>query len=141
MKVKDYLKQAYRLDHRIDSDIEELGKLRSMAASISSPTLGERVQTSKKREAPFEKTIMKIVDVEHKIDEEIDLLVDLKTQMREVIQAVEDVDEQLVLRYRYIHNMTWDEISDELAADNSTVRRWHGHALLHVKLPENPIII
>ena len=27
MTAKDYLKQAYRLDHRINSDIEEFGRL------------------------------------------------------------------------------------------------------------------
>lgn len=36
MKVKEYLGQAYRLDQRINSDIEELGKLREMSSSISS---------------------------------------------------------------------------------------------------------
>lgn len=141
MKVKEYLKQAYRLDDRINSDIEELSKLRSMAAGISSPVLGDRVQTSKSSQAPFAKTIEKIVDMEHKIDEEIDMLVDLKTQMREVIQKVEDVDEQLVLRFRYIHNMTWEEIGDELHVDARTARRWHGKALQSAKLPEEPIII
>ena len=42
MKVKEYLGQAYRLDQRINSDIEELGKLREMSSSISSPTWEER---------------------------------------------------------------------------------------------------
>lgn len=141
MTAKEYLRQAYRLDNRIDSHIKELGRLREMAYSISSPSLGERVQTTKSGQAPFVRNIEKIMEQEQKIDEEIDMLVDLKAQMRDVIKEVEEVDEQLVLRYRYIHNMTWDEISDELSADNSTVRRWHGQALLHVELPENPIKI
>ena len=43
--------------------------------------------------------------------------------------------------YRYIHNYTWEQIGDELGADSRTVRRWHGKALTHVELPENPIKI
>ena len=77
----------------------------------------------------------------HHIDEEIDLYVDLKEQIRQVISRIDDPDEQMVLRYRYIHNMTWEQIGDKLFSDRSTVYRWHERALRHVKVPENPIII
>lgn len=141
MTNKEYLHQAYRLDHKINSDIEELKRLREMSGSISSPQLGDRVQTSRSTEAPFVRSMEKIILLEQRIDSEIDTLVDLKEQMREVIAAVQDTDEQMVLRYRYIHNMTWEDIGDELNADKSTVRRWHGAALSHVVLPDNPICI
>ena len=141
MTVKEYLHQAYRLDHRINSDIEELQRLREMSYSLSSPTRGDRVQTSKSNEAPFVKCICKIRDMEEKINAEIDLFVDLKKEIRSVIEKVENTDEQMVLRYRYIHNMTWLDIGDELHADKSTIRRWHGSALSHVVLPDNPIKI
>ena len=141
MTVKDYLHQAYRLDHKINSDIEELHSLREMACSISSPQLGDKVQTSMKQDAPFVRSVEKIMTLEDRINGEIDTLIGLKEQMRDVIAAVENTDEQMVLRYRYIHNMTWEDIGDELHADKSTVRRWHGTALTHVVLPENPIII
>lgn len=141
MTIKEYLHQAYRLDHKINSDIEELKRLREMSGSISSPQLGDRVQTSRSTDAPFVRSVEKIMLLEQRIDSEIDTLVDLKEQMRGVIAAVQDTDEQMVLRYRYIHNMTWEEIGDELNADKSTVRRWHGAALGHAVLPENPICI
>ena len=41
----------------------------------------------------------------------------------------------------YVHNFTWEQIGDELNADKSTIRRWHGNALNHVVVPENPIVI
>ena len=110
MTNKEYLRQAYRLDQKINSDIEEVARLREMAGSISSPVLGDKV-------------------------------VDLKSQMRDVIAAVPDTDERMVLRYRYIHNLTWEQIGNELNADKSTIRRWHGSALTHVVLPEDPIKI
>ena len=112
MTAKEYLKQAYRLDHRIDSDIEELGRLREMSTNISAPTMGDKVQTNRS-----------------------------KNEIRNVIDTVSNTDERMVLRYRYIHNYTWEQIGDELGADSRTVRRWHGKALTHVELPENPIKI
>ena len=141
MTPKEYLHQAYRLDQRINSDIEELGRLREMSTSISSPSFGERVQTNRNLNAPFVNCLDKIYVMEDKINSEIDLFVDLKREIRSVIEKVENPDEKLVLRYRYIHNMTWEDIGEELHADKSTIRRWHGSALAHVVLPENPIVI
>ena len=141
MTAKEYLKQAYRLDHRIDSDIEELGRLREMSTNISAPTMGDKVQINRSTDAPFVKCLERIYEQEEKINAEIDMLVDLKNEIRNVIDTVSNTDERMVLRYRYIHNYTWEQIGDELGADSRTVRRWHGKALTHVELPENPIKI
>lgn len=141
MTTKEYLKQAFRLDHRIDSDITEMERLREMACSIGAPGFEEHYNPNHPTEAPFVRSLEKVWQMEEKINGEIDRLVDLKAQIRSVIEAVTDPNERMVLRYRYIHNMTWDQIGDELHADARTVRRWHGTALLHVELPENPITV
>ena len=141
MTIKDYLSQAYRLDQRIDSNIREVSTLRKMMGNISSPMLGDRVQTTRSAEAPFVRSVEKIMALEDKINAEIDLLVDLKKQIRGVISAVPDTDERMVLCYRYIHNLTWEEISDELDESVSTVKRRHKSALAHMVLPEDFIEI
>ena len=141
MTAKEYLRQAYRLDQKINSDLEEVAALKEMASSVSSPQLSERVQTSRKGDAPFVRCLEKIIELEDKINKEIDLLVELKKEIRTVITTVEDTDERMVLKYRYVHNYTWEQIGNELHADARTVRRWHGKALLHVMLPENPITV
>ena len=141
MKVKEYLHQAYRLDKRIQSDIEEMECLREMATSVSSPSWDEKVQTSRNTDAKFVRCLERIMDLESKINAEVDNLVALKEQIRCVINEVADTDERMVLRYRYVHNFTWEQIGDELNADKSTIRRWHGNALNHVIVPENPITI
>ena len=141
MTSREYLCQAYRLDQRIDSNIREVSNLRKMMGSVSSPLLGDKVQVSHNGDAPFVRSVEKIFLLEEKINQEIDTLVDLKQQMRGVIAAVPDTDERMVLRYRYIHNMTWEQISDELNESVSTVKRRHKSALENVVLPENMICI
>ncbi len=141
MTAKEYLKQAYRLDHRINSDIAEVERLRMMACSIGVPGYEEHYNPNRSAEAPFTHRLEKIWELEIRIDAEIDKLVDLKTQIRSVIEAVSDPNERMVLRYRYIHNMTWEQIGDELHAGETSIRRWHGAALSHVVLPPEPIII
>ena len=128
MKGKEYLRQSYRLDQRIHSDLEEVERLREMASSVSSPRYDiDRVMTSRNNDAPFVRCLDKIMDLEDKI--------------HEVIDGVSDTDERMVLRYRYIHNLTWEQIGDELHADRTTVYRWHNNAINHVILPEKPIKI
>lgn len=141
MTAKEYLKQAYRLDHRINSDIAEMERLREMAASVSATDFKEHYNPNRPTEAPFVHCLEKVFELQEKINAEIDNLIDLKDQMRDVIDKVANPDEQMVLRYRYIHNLTWEQIGDELCADESTVRRWHRQALNNVKVPESPILI
>ena len=141
MTAKEYLKQAYRLDHRIDSDIAEMERLREMACSVGSPGFEEHHNPNRPTEAPFVRVLEKVWRMEEKINAEIDRLVDLKAQIRGVIEAVSDPNERMVLRYRYIHNMTWERIGDELHAGETSIRRWHANALSHVVLPDVPIVI
>ncbi len=141
MTPKEYLRQAYRLDHRINSDIAEMERLQEMVGTVSSPSLEEHYNPNRPTEAPFIRRLEKVWELQDKINREIDRFIDLKAQMRDVIATVSDADEQMVLRYRYIHNMTWEQIGDELHADRTTVFRWNNAALKHITLPEEPITI
>ena len=98
MTVKEYLHQAYRLDQRIKSDTMEAQNLREMAGSVSAIQYDkDRVQTSRNTEAPFVRTLEKLWTLEKKIAGELEMLSDLKKQIREVIEAVPDTDERMVL--------------------------------------------
>ena len=141
MNAKQYLRQAYRLDQKINSDLAELSRLREMAASIGSPDFEEHYNPNCPTEAPFVKALEKVWEMQEKINAEVDKLVNLKEQIRMTIDKVENPDEQMVLRYRYIHNYTWEQIGDALYADESTIRRWHGRALQHIEVPEDHITI
>ena len=142
MTAKEYLQQAYRLDQKINSDIEEVNALRGMAVSVFPQQLvADRVQTSRRGDAPYVRSLEKIMEMEDRINTEIDLLVDLKDEIRGIITTVGNTDERMVLRYRYVHNYTWEQIANELHVDARTVRRWHGNALRHVTLPPKFIII
>lgn len=139
MTVKEYLGQAYLLDHRIKSDTMELEELRLMAQTISSPGFEEHYNATKNTDAPYIKTLEKMFDMESKIMKEINTLVELKNQIREVISQIEKPEYQMILKYRYIHNMTWPTIGDKLCADGRTVQRWHNKAIAKIKLPEDAI--
>lgn len=142
MNKKEYLRQAYLLDKRIKADMDEVVRLRELATSVSSLRYDrEYVQATRSIEAPFVKALIKVMDLEAKINVEITMLISLKEQILDVISKLESVDEQMILRYRYMSNMTWEDIGNELHAGVRTVIRWHGNALEHLVFPENPIRI
>ena len=139
MTVKEYLGQAYLLDKRIKSDTMELEELRMMSQTISSPGFEEHYNASKNTDAPYIRTLEKMVDMEQKSMEEMQLLLDLKQQIRDVISQVDKPEHQMILKYRYIHNLSWPKIGDKLCADTTTVQRWHNKAIAKIKLPNDAI--
>jgi DNA-directed RNA polymerase specialized sigma24 family protein len=138
---KAYLDQAYRLEQRVRLDKDELEDLRTLAASVGSPGFEEHYNPNHASEAPFVKTLERIWEMEKKVNDELCLLLQLKGEMQSVINQLDNMDERLVLTYKYLKNYTWMRIGNELSADERTIRRWHSRALSHVKVPENPTII
>lgn len=136
MTAKEYLRQAYRLNELINSDLEELEQLRALSTSISSPNMsGMPSSGSRNTEPAFAKAIMKIIDLEKKVNDEIDRYVDLKAEIRETINQLSDNEEKVLLRCRYINFCTWDVICEKLSVSMRTVHRIHASALQNVKVP------
>lgn len=141
MTVKEYLNQAYRLEQRINLSQMEIEKLNELATSISGIGYGEKVSGSKSTDAPFEKIIMRIMEMEEKEGVMLGELLAFKKELKSVIDSVENKDERLVMHYRYFCNMRWTQIADKLECDARTIKRWHNKALAKIRIPDNPTII
>ena len=135
MTVKQYLRQAYRLNELINSDIQELEQLKALSKSISSPNLSGMPSGNKKQEAPFVGAIIKIVTLEKVINTEIDRFVDLKKEIRTVISSVEDNNQKLCLKLRYLQFLSWESVAIEMNLSLKQVHRIHAEALKAVKIP------
>lgn len=138
MIAKDYLKRAYLLDKQINVEIQELESLKAMRGQVQGVFYGERIGTNPNRnlEAPFMKTIEKIWEREQSINEKIDKLVDLKTEINAAIDRMENVEERLLLKYRYLKNESWEDIAIDLNVSYRTVHRIHAAALRNFVIPE-----
>lgn len=138
MNAKQYLKQAYRLNEMIKSNQEELSALRESASSIAGIDYSkDKVQSSKSSgDAGFVNVVAKIVELEDSINADIAKCISLKNEIRTVINNVQDADEKLLLRLRYINFKTWDEICEELYVSLRTVHRVHAAALEKIDVPK-----
>ena len=141
MKVETYLKQGQLLDQRINYYLRKLGELRQAVCSLPATVHSRgRVQTSPSADAPFVRALLKVEEIQEQINREIDMLVDLKHQIMDVIHQADSDELQMLLVYKYLEGMTFEKIGMMLHVDKSTVKRWHRKAIDQITLPEDAII-
>lgn len=92
-------------------------------------------------EAPFERLLCKIYDMEEEHTRMIEKLLTFKKEAVEAIKKIPNQDERLILLYRYINNWSFADIGEKLNVDRHTAMRWHDKALAKFEIPENPTII
>mgnify|MGYP001115417196 CR=1 FL=1 len=134
MNAKQFLRQAYKLNELIESDKDELENLRSLSTSIAGDMTQERVQTSASSDK-IVNIVARIVDLENEIHDEIEQLIALKKQIRDVINKLENVNEKLVLKYRYLMFFQWEEICDKMHYSPRQIHRFHDSALENIEIP------
>ncbi|MBQ6231529.1 MAG: DUF1492 domain-containing protein [Eubacterium sp.] len=135
MTAKEFLSRAYRLEQKIKVLTQELSELRELSMSISSPGFEEHYSATRNTDAPFVHALEKIEEREKEIADKVVALLEIKKEISDVISRVANVDQRLVLHYRYVENRSWYKIGIEMNVDESTVRRWHNKALAQIKIP------
>lgn len=136
MNSKEYLSQARWLDMRINSKLQQVESLHSLATRASS-TLRDVPNSSNQNVHRMEDIILKIVALENEINGDIDKLVDLKRDITECIQSVESMEHQSLLEKRYLCLMTWEQIAAESGCSVRNIHLMHGEALKKVMIPVN----
>lgn len=129
MNTKEYLSQAIWLDQMIDSKLEQLTTLKSLAMKVTSSFTKEKICGGNIEKSMMESTIVKVMDLENEINADIDRLIDLKKKIQDTINKMEDLNQQLLLELRYLNRKGWDEIALTMGYDPRTVYRIHGKAL------------
>ena len=142
MTVKEYLMQGYRLNNRIKIYEEEIGRLRELAATAGGISYdSEHTNPNVNTKSPFEGLLLEAIDMEQELSEMLKALIMFKRELIEFVNRIENKDERLVVHYRYVDNLSFQEIGDNLCADRHTVKRWHDRALSRMQLPPNPTVI
>ena len=129
MNAKEYLSQAIWLDQMIDSKLEQLATLKSLAMKVTSSFTKEKISGGNIEKSKMESTMVKVIDLEHEINADIDRLVNLKKDIQDTINKMDDINQQLLLELRYLSGKGWDEIAASMGYDPRTVYRIHGKAL------------
>ena len=108
--AKDYLSKAYRIDTRINSKIEQVNSLHSLATKATS-TLSDIPPSGTRNVHRMEDIIAKIIKLEEEINADIDELVDLKRNITQLIKKIENTEYQTLLELRYLTFKKWEVIA------------------------------
>lgn len=135
MTVKEYLGQAYRLDQRINSKLEQVASLNDLAMKCTY-TLTGMPHNPNRGTSTMADAVAKIVDLQAEINRDIDRLVDLKREMVRLIKAVDNTEYQTLLELRYLCFKTWEQIAVDMGYNVRHVYRIHDEATEKIGIPQ-----
>ena len=135
METKEYLEQARNINIQIDSKLEQVSALRQLAIKASS-TISPVPPSGTPDPHRLEKTITRMMDMEHEVDEDIDHLVELKADIMKAVSRVPDDRERVVLELRYLAFKDWASIADAIGLHVRQVYRLHDEALKNINIPD-----
>lgn len=126
-EVKDYLRQAYKLDRRLQREQMKLEKLRASIEYRSPAFDGMGGHGSGDR---LSEAVTSIVERSQRVDELAVLYAKKYTEIERSIRSVGDDVLEEVLELRYLQYMKWEDITEKMGyKDTRWVQRLHGRAL------------
>lgn len=128
MTAKEYLTRLTVMDDAINRKQQRLETLRSVALNTSPNYSTEAVQRTREKN-PLEKIMAKVIDLDREIDSDIDALVDLKAEVWEQLDKMEDEVQKTILWLRYAERKTWSNIAATVYFTSRYVYKLHGRAL------------
>lgn len=130
MDAWDYFIKAYRMELRINSKIEQVDALNTLAQKITT-TISDMPRSGKRPRSRMEEILVKIIDLSTDINEDIDEMVDTKAEIMAIIKRVENNDYRILLEKRFLCFQSWERIAVDM---NYTIQ--HIHRLKHRAIAE-----
>lgn len=131
MDVKQFLQQVRRQGARIRSLSENLDRLRYDMTHLSSPILGDKVQTS--HQSSLDDVLIRMEAEEEAYLAEYKSLLDMRREAVRLISMEPDPVCQAVLQRRYIMGQRWEEISAAMNYSSQHIRRLNDQALWNLE--------
>lgn len=129
MTAKTYLNQIRKAEIKIEDGLEELERLKALATKVTSAMDGEVVSGSKNPDKMTD-VVAKIIQLQEKINRDVDKYVDIKREAQELLSQVENTTHYKILHSRYVLHKTWEQIACEIGFTYQWVCKLHGVALL-----------
>lgn len=133
METREYLEQYIYAKQEIAALRHEADELRKEAQSISI-SFGESGGNGQPNADKIPRAVEKITEVESRIEARANDLADLREEIYETIQCVQDCKLRTVLTMRYISGMSWEKIAVEMHYSHKHVtKNLHSQALEEVR--------
>lgn len=128
-EVKHWLNRAYKIDELIQLDKKKIQEWNELATSIGSFSNSEKVQSSIDNETKFVDKLLKKDEAIEKYNERIVERFNIKEEIDEAINSINDNDIIRVLDYRYLQFLKFREIASITYMSIGNVQRLHDKGL------------
>lgn len=127
-EMKEYLSQAFRIDQRIQSKMEQVASLNDLATRATG-TYSDMPGSETRNLHRMEDAILSIIELEAEINEDICKLVQTKKDIVHKIKAVQNTEYQTLLELRYLCFKSWEQIAVDMGYELRWLYRLHHRAL------------
>ena len=131
MGVKHQLKQIRLIDLEVKAKMEELDRLNN--SFLKSPSLKE-INVQESKVSLKDDAYVKIINLNDYINEKVDKLIDLKYQLIQAIEQLDNSKERTIIWMKYISSKSWDEIAEELKISKTTLFILHDEAVKKIEM-------
>lgn len=130
-EIKQQLRKIKQLDNIVQSKLDEIETLNSLAQRMTNVSKNILVQKSTPQDKLSE-LIPRIIDLKNELKNDVDNLLNLKLDIMEKINNIENNDYKLLLTLRYLNFKTWEEIAVEMGYTYQWVHVLHSRALIYL---------
>lgn len=131
MTAKEWLNRCWKLEQEINALIEAQQRALDMATCVSVRYDRERVQQQSK--GP-ENAMASYAEYSRMLDERIDELVEMKQEILQAINCIDNEIQRAILVERYINHKKWEEIIKNINYAERNIYKLHAEALKKIKL-------
>lgn len=127
-----YLSRYRRMSARIDCLLDEKRRWWELALKIT-PSLSQ-APGGGENGSRVERPMDKVMEIEAQITREIDQLHTIRQEIKGTLSQLEDENLKLLMEYRYIDGLTWEQVAVEMNYSYMQICRLHGKALNAIML-------
>lgn len=129
-----FLSKGYRINLEIETRQQVVEELKNTLDGLKTINYtNEKLQGGNIANEHITEKIDKIIELEKNISK----LHDLIYSINEKIDNLENPNERLILRMRYILNFKWDSICEKMGYSKRQVKRIHDEAIKKIKMTQN----
>lgn len=131
-KKKEYLwkyRDALRSQQAIEKEIEELRLNKMYPGSLQQDGMPHGNGCG-----DLSSYAAKVDELMRELKEQMEKKIDIRREITRKIDAMPNETESLLLRYRYIHLLKWEEVALKMEYSWRNVMKLHGKALEHFKI-------
>ena len=128
MTAKEFLQQVFSAYQEVDSKLEQIARLQSLAQRTTTIISGTPHGAGTSLSSRVEQAVIAIGDKAEYLADEINHLLKVQQEVADAINQVPDPTDRRILEYRYLAFESWKEISHAMKIGLRYVFKLHERA-------------